>query len=268
MKYIRFFSLLLSLALLAGCSIVPFQTPEEQRAAQETAQALKLEAQAQADPFEMLESSFLLSRTLTNSQGVTLATYQVSFPKFSENGEKAQSFSRINSYYENEISGLIQDAYSFFNVVMEAYGEDWDTVTQADKAFRVDIGYELLEAPAGYLCVRCDFLVEENGQQESYSRAQVFLLDNGWQLTLETLLGDKYEDSAPKLMASILAWCNNNGISVTNAEDRTLEEFSTNYALTSDCFVFYIEPFQLNNKNANRYSIPVSLSGYRSVLDD
>ena len=268
MKYSRFFALLLSLVLLTGCSIVPFQTPEEQRAAQEAAEALRLEAQAQADPFEMLDGDFLLSRTLTNSQGVTLATYQVSFPKFSENGEKAKSFSRINSYYENEITGLIQDAFSFFNVVKAAYGESWDTVTQADKTFCVNIGYELQEAPAGYLCVRVDFLVDENGQQESYSQAQVFLLDNGWQLTLESLLGDKYDSTAPKLMASILAWCNNNGISVTNAEDRVLEDFSTNFALTNDSFVFYTQPFQLNNKNANRYSIPVSLSGYRSMLED
>lgn len=268
MKYTRFFVLLLSLTLLAGCSIVPFQTPEEQRAAQEAAEALKLEAQAQADPFEMLESDFLLSRALTNAQGVTLATYQAAFPKFSEDGEKSQSFSRINNYYENEITGLIQDAYSFFNVVQTAYGEGWDSVTQADKAFRVDIGYELLKAPAGYLCVRCDFLVEENGQQERYSQSQVFLLDNGWQLTLEALLGDQYDDAAPKLLASILAWCSDNGISVTNADSRELSEFSTNYALTSEGFVFYTEPFQLNNKNANRYSIPVSLSGYRSMLED
>jgi len=268
MKYIRFFTLLLSLCLLTGCSIVPFQTPEEQRVAQETADALKREAQAQADPFTALESEFTLSRTLTNSAGVRLATYQVAFPKFSENGEKAQSFSRINKYYENEITGLIQDAFSFFGEVKKAYGTEWDTITAADKAFNIRIDYELLEAPEGYLCVRTDFRVEENGQTEKYSQAQVFLLDNGWQLTLEALFGAQYETAAPKLTASILAWCKNNGISVTGAETRTIEEFSSNYALTTDGFLFYTEPFQLNNKNANRYTIPVSLSGYRSVLED
>ena len=123
MKYMRFFALLLSLCLLAGCSIVPFQTPEEQRAAQEAAEALKREAQTQADPFTALDSAFTLKRTLTNSAGATLATYEVAFPKFSENGEKAQSFARINNYYENEITGLIQDAYSFFGEVKKVYGE-------------------------------------------------------------------------------------------------------------------------------------------------
>jgi len=268
MKYIRFLSLLLSLCLLAGCSIVPFQTPEEQRAAQETAEALKREAQAQADPFTALESEFILKRTLTNSAGATLASYEVSFPRFSEDGEKAKSFARINDYYQNEITGLTQDAYSFFGEVTKAYGEEWDTVTAPDKAFSIRIGYELLEAPEGYLSVRCDFRLEENGQVETYSQAQVFLLDNGWQLTLEALFGTQYEAAAPKLMASILAWCNNNGISVTGAEGRTIEEFSGNYALTTEGFLFYTEPFQLNNKNANRYTIPVSRSGYRSVLED
>ena len=79
MKYIRFFALLLSLCLLAGCSIVPFQTPEEQRAAQEAAEALRLEAQAQADPFTALDGDFSLKRTLTNSSGVVLATYEAAF---------------------------------------------------------------------------------------------------------------------------------------------------------------------------------------------
>lgn len=268
MRYIRFFALLLSLCLLAGCSIVPFQTPEEQRAAQQAAEALKLEAQAQADPFTALDGAFTLHRTLTNSAGVELATYDAAFPRFSEDGEKAKSFSRINAFYDNEITGLIQDAYSFFSEVKKAYGEDWDTVTTADKAFRIRIGYELLEAPEGYLCVRCDFYLEENGQTEKYSKAQVFLLDNGWQLTLEALFGTQYESAAPKLTASILAWCNNNGIAVTGAEERTIEEFSANYALTTEGFLFYTEPFQLNNKNANRYTIPVTLSGYRSVLED
>ena len=90
----------------------------------------------------------------------------------------------------------------------------------------------------------------------------------GKHLTMETLLGDQYEDTAPKLTASILAWCKNNGINVTNADSRTLEEFSDNFALTEEGFLFYTQPFQLNNKNANRYSIPVSRSGFRSVLED
>ena len=268
MKYSRILAALLGLFLLAGCSIVPFQTPEEQRAAQATAQALRAEAQAEADPFAALTGEFSLSRTLVNEQGVELASYNVSFPRFSENGQKSKTFERINNYYENELSGLVQDAYSFFNVVKQSYGEEWNSVLAADKVYSVDITHTLLEAPAGYLTVRCDFRVEENGQVETYSQAQVFLLDNGWHLTMETLLGEHYDTTAPKLTANILAWCKNNGITVTNANLRTLEEFSGNFALTKEGFLFYTEPFQLNNKNANRYSIPVSRSGFRSVLED
>lgn len=268
MKYSPIIAALLSLFLLTGCSIVPFQTPEEQRAALEAAQTLREEAQTEADPFTALIGEYALSRTLVNEQGTELASYNVSFPRFSESGQKAKSFERINSYYQNELSGLIQDAYSFFSVVKTAYGEEWNSVITADKTYRVDISHVLLEAPEGYLTVRCDFRVEENGQVETYSQAQIFLLDNGWHLTMETLLGDQYEDTAPKLTASILAWCKNNGINVTNADSRTLEEFSDNFALTEEGFLFYTQPFQLNNKNANRYSIPVSRSGFRSVLED
>ena len=268
MRYSRLMAALLSLFLLTGCSIVPFQTPEEQRAAQEAAQVLREEAQSEADPVSALIGEYSLARTLVNEQSAELASYHVSFPRFSEDGQKAKSFERINDYYQNELSGLIQDAYSFFSVVKTAYGEEWNSVITADKTFRVDITHTLLEAPEGYLTVRCDFRVEENGQVETYSQAQVFLLDNGWHLTMEMLLGDQYESTAPKLTASILAWCNNNGISVTNADSRTLEEFSDNYALTKEGFLFYTQPFQLNNKNANRYSIPVSRSGFRSVLEN
>ena len=50
-------------------------------------------------------------------------------------------------------------------------------------------------------------------------------------------------------------------------KDAILAEFSENYALTTEGFVFYTQPFQLNNKNANRYTIPVSLNPYRGMLD-
>jgi transketolase len=43
MKYSPIIAALLSLFLLTGCSIVPFQTPEEQRAALEAAQTLEAE---------------------------------------------------------------------------------------------------------------------------------------------------------------------------------------------------------------------------------
>ena len=31
--------------------------------------------------------------------------------------------------------------------------------------------------------------------------------------------------------------------------------------------MFYTQPFQLNNKDANRYCIPISLSAYRKMLE-
>lgn len=268
MKYIRFTALLLSLALLSGCSIIPFQTPAEQRAAQQAIEDRKEEAMAQADPFAALEGNYILSRTLINSVGTTLATYQAAFPRFSQTGLKSQSFSRINNYYSNEAAGLSQDAESFFGQVKAFYGENWDTVTEATAAFSVSITSELLEAPQGYLCVRTNISVAENGQSETYPRAQVFLLDNGWKLSMETLFGNRYSEAAPLLLADILDWCDRSGIQIVGAQDLTLEDFSENFALTKDGFRFFVEPFALSNKNANRYVIPVSLDAYARMMDN
>ena len=154
MKLTRIIPLLLALALLCGCSAMPFTTPEEQQAAQQAAEAAKQENQSRADPREALQTDLQFSRLLVNSAGVTLAEYQVRFPYFSKTGQKAQSFTRINEYYQNELAGLNQDANSLFASAKEAYGPDWDTVTEADKGFFVDISYQLPQAPEGYLCVQ------------------------------------------------------------------------------------------------------------------
>ena len=267
MKYTKLISLALALCLLCGCSVMPFTTPEEQLAAQQAAESARLELQEQVDPAQALKDNLKFRKALANSQGTVLAEYTVDFPYFSKTDQKAQSFERINDYYLSEMAGLNQDAESLFASAKAAYGEEWDTVTEATQPWSVVIGYELLEAPAGYLCVRCAYDIQENGQREQYSQAQVFLLDNGWRLPLETLLGDHHETAAPQLLASILEWCEGKGIDVTGADTRTLSEFSENYALTTEGFVFYTQPFQLNNKNANRYTIPVSLNPYRGMLE-
>ena len=267
MKYTKLLALSLALCLLCGCSFMPFTTPEEQRAAQEAAENARQELQEQIDPAGYLQESLKFHQALTNSVGTVLARYTVDFPYFSKNNQKAQSFERVNDYYLNEMAGLNQDAESLFSAAKAAYGEEWDTVTEGVTPYWVTIDYELLEAPAGYLCVRCDYDIRESGQREQYSQAQVFLLDNGWRLTLETLLGEDYETAAPQLLEGILRWCEDKGIEVTNPETRTLAEFSENYALTAEGFLFYTQPFQLNNKNATRYTIPVSLNPYRGMLD-
>lgn len=260
---------LLVLLLCGGCGsvLLPFTTPEEQRAAQEAAQAAQLELETRTDPELALGTSLVIQRQLTNSQGVVLAEYSVELPQFSTDGQKAQSFQRINDYYRNELAGLSQDAESLFAAAKAAYGEEWDTVTEAGEPYSVGIVFTLLDAPEGYLCVRCDFTVEEGGQREEYSQAQVFLLDNGWVLSLSTLLGDDYETAAPLLLADILSWCEDSQVEVTTPEERTLEEFSDGYALTTEGFLFYTQPFQLTRKNPGRYAIPVSLTPYHRMLD-
>lgn len=253
--------------LLSACSSIPFTTPEEQQAALLETEALRKEAEAQVDPLELQKNDLALRRKLTTANGIALAEYLVELPAFSTQGQKAQSFARINEYYKNELSGLNQDADSLFAHVQSVYGPEWLSVPEPTHTFRTEVDYEILEAPAGYLCVRMDFYVQEDATVEQYSAAQVFLLDNGWKLTLETLLGEDYAAAAPRLLEAILTWCDNNGIDVADRESRTLEEFSQNYALTREGFIFYTQPFQMSNKNASRYRIPVSLDGYAGMLD-
>ena len=253
--------------LLSGCSSIPFTTPEEQQAALQEQEAFRQEAQANVDPLEMQKADQKLHRKLTTANGIALAEYTVALPAFSTQGQKAQSFSRINSYYKNELSGLNQDADSFFYRVRERYGKEWLSVIQSEYTYTVDIGYDLLDAPAGYLSVQMNFSIWEDTVWEEYSTAQVFLLDNGWKLTLETLLGDDYAAAAPRILESILAWCDEKNIDVSDRESRTLEEFSQDYALTTEGLVFYTQPFQMSNKNASRYRIPVVLNDLAALLD-
>lgn len=260
---------LLILLLCGGCGsfLLPFTTQEERLAAEQADEAARRELQEQADPALALTSSLIIQRQLTNSQGVVLAEYSVELPQFSTDGQKAQSFQRINDYYRNELAGLSQDADSLFSAAKAAYGEAWDTVTEATEVYAVRIVSTLLDAPEGYLCVRCDFTVEEGGQREEYAQARVFLLDNGWVLSLSTLLGADYETAAPQLLSDILGWFEDRQVEVTTPEERTLEEFSDGYALTTEGFLFYTQPFQLTRKNPERYTVSVGLTPYRRMLD-
>ncbi len=267
MKLIRLIALSLCLALLCGCSILPFSTPEEQRAAKAADEAARLALQTQADPAAALQSDLKYRKALANSAGTLLAEYTADFPYFSKTGQKSRSFERINDYYLNELAGLDQDAQVLFARARAAYGDEWDTVTEATVPFSVTIGYELLEAPAGYASIRCDYRLRQGDQTMDYVQAQVFLLDNGWRLTLENLFGQDYAQAEPLLLADILRWCEDKGIEVTDRDSRTLSEFSEYYALTREEILFYIKPFTLSNKNAVQYTVPVSIAPYRGMLD-
>ena len=94
-------------ALLAsGCSILPYESPEEQRAAQEAAKVSRVQAETVVDPAALLTAPLRLSRAMVTESGLTLASYQVTFPQFAENEAKGQSFARINRYFQNEFTGL------------------------------------------------------------------------------------------------------------------------------------------------------------------
>lgn len=265
---LRFCAAALCLFLLCGCTLMNFDTPEDQLAAEQAREAKRIQVQAKVDPAAMKLADQSFDKELVNSQGTLLAAYRVTLPHFSESGLKKESFSRINQYYTQEFEGLSQDADAFLESAKALYGEGWDQIAQAETRPGVAISYELTEAPEEYLCVRCDYSVWENGQNDRYSACTVFLLDNGWELTLETLFGSHYEEAAPKLMQDILSWCEDNAVEVIQPERLQISDFAFGYGITRTALIFYSQPFQLNNSDGTRYEIRIPLSNYLALLAD
>lgn len=259
----------LALLLLSGCGMLSFETPEEQRAAAEAAQRKREEMEATVDVPALLTDEFYFSRELTNSLGCVLADYAVRLPKFSCEGQRSESFARINSYFENEFAGLKEGCDGFFADVQTLLGEGWNELEDLppDDYAQVSVEYALLDAPEGYVCIRCDYVLAENHQKDSWSQGVVFLLDNGWELTLETLLGTSYDTAAPLLMEGILNWCDENEVEVAAPEALSLSDFSQGYLLTEDALIFYTQPFQLNNEDGTRYAVSLPLEEYAQYFN-
>lgn len=256
-------SLLLSL-LLCGCGMFSFETPEEQRAAAEAAQKKRQEMEETVDVKALLTDEFYFSRDLTNSLGCALANYSVRLPEFSCDGQRPESFERINHYFENEFAGLKEGCDGFFADVQTLLGEGWNELEDLppDDFAQVSVEYALLDAPDGYVSIRCDYVLSENRQKDQWSQGFVFLLDNGWELTMETLLGSDYDTAAPLLLESILSWCTENEVEVSTPESLTFSDFSQGYLLTEDALIFYTQPFQLSNEDGTRYAISLPLADY------
>lgn len=259
----------LSAALLSGCSLLSFETPEQQLAAAEAARQKRLEVEEDIEITALQSGELSLERTLENSAGCLLATYSVRLPQFSRSGQKSESFTRINGYFENEFSGLQEACEGFFADVRQLLGEGWNELSELspeDVSF-ISVDYALAEAPAGYVSVRCDYTLAENRQKDSWSQGVVFLLDNGWELSLETLLGSDYDTAAPLLLQGIWDWCGENGVTVSSPERFSLSDFSQGYLLTADSLIFYTQPFQLSNEDGSRYAVALPLSDYAQYLN-
>ncbi|MBR5391001.1 MAG: hypothetical protein IK141_06880 [Clostridia bacterium] len=253
--------------LLSGCSLLPaVRTPEEVRAAEEAAQASRAENQARVDPLRMETEPLGFYRELVNSQNTLLAQYSVSLPQFDDSGLKSQSFQRVNDRFREELAALNADCDSFFRQTAQSLGDGWDALTQVSDVPSVNVTYTLLRAPAGYLCIRFDYEMHINGQTDPYSKAMVFLLDNGWELDLHTLFGDDYENVSAMLREDFLDWCDENGISVTDPAAFRLAEVEDGYALTATAIWFYTKPFQLSNKDGTRYAVRIPLTEYFPYL--
>ena len=253
--------------VLGGCSLLPsFRTPEEIRAAEEAAQASRAENEARIDPTAMESAPLVFHRELSNSQGTVLALYSVSLPQFDDTGVKSQSFQRINRRFQDERDALDADCDSFFAQTKQSLGEGWDALTEEGDPASINVAYTVLRAPAGYLCVRFDSEMRVNGQTDYYSKAAVFLLDNGWELDLPTLLGSDYEKVSAMLLEDVLDWCGENGVTVDDPEALALSDLEDGYALTATAIWFYTKPFQLSNRDGTRYAVRIPLTDYFPYL--
>ncbi|MEA5038400.1 MAG: hypothetical protein VB086_01025 [Clostridiaceae bacterium] len=268
----RCFLMLLSLLLaacVAGCSIMPFEDPEEQRKEEAQVQGQNA-AELPVIPSELLDADLTLDEQLTNDQGQTMASYSVNLPQFVvDEAKKGQSFQRINEYYQDQLTGCREDRDSLFTMAKEHYGKSWASAAADQLLYSTEMTYTLTDAPDGYVCVlRTYKLRDGSARAEVYRDAEVFLLDNGWRLTLEELFGSNYEEAEPLLTAGIRAWCVEQGMSEEAAAALNAEDFAQGFGMDADSLLFFLPPFTLSAADDQAHIVSLSLSQFANLLPE
>lgn len=252
----------------AGCSIMPFEDPAEQRAQEQSAAAVKT-ADVLIDPADLLGDDLKLTQELKNDAGQVLATYSARLPHFTvDEAKKGQSFQRIDDYYSEQLTALQEDCDSFFAMVKEHYGANWAAAAVAQTVFSAELTYALTDAPEGYLCVMSTYTMVSDGASEVYRDAEVFLLDSGWRLTLAELFGSHYEEAQPLLLQGIRDWCAANGMSADKTALLALDDFAQSYGMDGDSLLFFLPPFTLSTTDDEARIIRLWLGDYADLLPE
>jgi hypothetical protein len=263
-KVVLFF---LSLLLLGGCDLLPFQTAESIRAREEE----KLEMAERTrlvPPADMLTSVKTIVRELKNEKGRVLARYEGAIPVFSAVGYQETACARMNEFYEGEFSEYNGDCEAFFASVREAYGPDWG-LAEPEGVYSVSFTYELMDTPLRYICVKRTYTYAKPwGDGYVLYYPEIFLAENGWKLSFNGLFGLNAEDAVELVMEQIALWCDANNVPHERLDGLSIEDFWEDIAMTREALIIYVPSFTLSTNDKNSYEIKLDMKLFESKLTE
>lgn len=267
-RYFLSISALVLAALIAGCSIMPYEDPEEQRKQEKQAEQQNSEVAVVAQ--ELLDTDLTVDEKLTGVSGQSLAIYSARLPQFTvKDGKKSQSFQRINEYYQEQLVGYKEDCHSFFTMVRQHYGVNWTSATVKELLYSTEMTYSLTDAPENYICILRTYKVRDGkSKAQNYRSGEVFLLDSGWRLTLEELFGSHYKEAEPLLKKGIADWCVQHGMTKDAAAKLKPEDYMQGFGMDEDSLLFFLPPFTMSSTDDQARTISLPLSDFSGLLPE
>lgn len=268
-KILLFFLILMLAAYVAGCTVMPFEDPADQRR-QEKQAAEQQAAEEPVVPSDLLDTDLTMSEKLNNNAGQTLALYTAELPQFVvDEAKKGQSFQRINEYYQSQLKGYKEDCESLFAMAREHFGANWASASAQPLLFSTEMSYSLTDAPNDYLCVLHTYKLRDGtADAEVYREAEVFLMDNGWRLTLQELFGSNYEKAEPLLIAGIRNWCTGQGMNKDAAAKLKVADFEQGFGMDADSLMFFLPPFTLSATDSQARTVSLPLQNFADLLPE
>lgn len=257
--------LLLSVSLLSGCTLIPFEDPEAQK--QKALEAATKVEISLPNAKEMQESDRTYRRELKSKSGLVLATYEARMPSFSTTGEHSAVFERINEHYQGEFEACRLDCDSLFEAVKRQYGEEWEVLESVENVVQVTYTYRLLDAPEAYICIEKVYTsVSSGGVSTARHYPDVFLAENGWRLSFDGLFGYNAEQAGQRVLDGIARWCESNQVPCEKLSGLSAQTFTEYYAIDTESLIFHIEPFLLSTNDGKSYVVELPISGYADLF--
>jgi hypothetical protein len=260
----RIVALALVCITLSGCAFITFEDPEEQR--RKASEAASEAALQLPDAKAAQIADRVYRQTLLSASGAVLATYEAALPAFSEDGDAATVFERINSHFDAAFENCAADCDGFFASVKDALGEAWQDAA-VETPYRAAFTYTLLAPPEKYICVDRLYtyaMPDGAGYQRHYP--DVFLAENGWKLSFDSLFGSGGEEAAARVPAAIQAWCAVKNVACERLPDLPVSDFTDYYAMDGNQLLFYTQPFQLSTNDGGAYTIGVPLADFADLF--
>ena len=253
---------------LCGCSMMPFQSVEENQKKSESVSTLST-GSAPVSPADLVGKDLEIKNTLSSSTGVVLATYHASLPQFKAEGAKSSSYKLINDYYETEFEAFNKDCDSFFQMVKKDLGNNWQQITSPVPVQITDYSYELQNSSEKYVSViRSYNFTDRTGQQTTYYYGDVFSTETGWRLKMDDLFGKNTAKAKKALEEQLKSWCKQNGIDENTVSKLDLNGLTEEFSLTSKDLVLCVEPFALSSNDKSGRIIKLPLSAFSQWMSN